>query len=69
MTEIYPLREHTRGERVAVHKFGFDKEPDIPEMSERIGIRAAHIADLARDLFAAEQALVVDNGHETEAPE
>ena len=69
MTDLYPLREHTRGERVAVHKFGFDVKPGIPEMSERIGIRAAHIAELSRDLSSLFSEVSGDNGDDTETTE
>lgn len=34
-----------------IERFGFNKPPDIVETSERVFIRAAHIAELARDLF------------------
>lgn len=38
-----------------IERFGFDKAPDIVETSERIFIRAAHIAGLAADLLKAVQ--------------
>lgn len=34
-----------------IERFRFDKAPDIVEISERVFIRAAHIAALAADLL------------------